>query len=365
MSVSEYFASTYAEARDKFLAAAQAARARTAVYALPNLRGPGNEELSIDVAKLGPHDPDAVLVLLSGTHGVEGFGGSGCQVGYLTDQLHEALPPGTGTLLVHALNPHGFAWLRRVNENNIDLNRNFRDFSRPLPGSSAYEAVHDCLVPNAYDGPERRAADDAIEQYVADRGIAEFLAAVTGGQYTRPSGLFYGGTAECWSNRTFRRILKEHVPATTNVLAVLDFHTGLGPIGYGEPIYVGFDDMGLQRARKWYGCEVTSTSKGTSTSAVVTGALSEAFLDLDPKLQVTHLAIEYGTRPVLEVIAALRADNWLHTIKDCETPFRGEIKREIRNAFYVDTPAWKAAVYGRSADFVLRASRGLRNSEQE
>jgi hypothetical protein len=31
-------------------------------------------------------------------------------------------------------------------------------------------------------------------------------------------------------------------------------------------------------------------------------------------------------------------------------------------AFYSDNPAWQAAVYGRTADFVFRACRGLSES---
>jgi hypothetical protein len=38
---------------------------------------------------------------------------------------------------------------------------------------------------------------------------------------------------------------------------------------------------------------------------------------------------------------------------------RDRIKTELRDAFYVDAPHWKAAVYGRMADFVLRAARVL------
>ena len=35
-----------------------------------------------------------------------------------------AAPP-LRCVLLHALNPFGFAWRRRVNEDNVDLNRNF------------------------------------------------------------------------------------------------------------------------------------------------------------------------------------------------------------------------------------------------
>jgi hypothetical protein len=357
MPVSDYFAGSYDEARNKFLASARSAGARISSYPHPDRRGPAKEELAIDVAILGPVEAEIALLMISGTHGVEGFCGSGCQVGYLTDRLHEALPAGVKSILVHALNPHGFAWRRRVNEDNVDLNRNFQDFSKPLPDSSAYEELHDILVPEEWEGPIREKSDAALMHYIQSRGQAVFQAAVTGGQYTRPTGLFFGGVRDTWSNRTLRQILPGILVAVKRI-AVLDLHTGLGPTGYGEPIHVGSEDDGLHRAQKWYGCEVTSTNKGTSVSAAVTGSLPGVFLDF-PGVEVTFVALEFGTRPIMEVLAALRADHWLHAVENRQTELRDQIRSKIKDAFFVDSPAWKAAVYVRTAEFALRAGRGL------
>jgi hypothetical protein len=359
MTTSAYFSATYAEARDKFLLAARGSAARLMAYTLPDDRGPENEALSVDVAVLGPDDPDAVLLLISGTHGVEGFCGSGCQVGFFEDRLYEALPGGTATVAIHALNPYGFAWLRRVNEDNVDLNRNFQDFSKPLPGSAEYEEVHDWLVPEDWDGPARKKADSSLQQYIALRGLRALQNAVSGGQYTRPTGLFFGGLQEVWSNKVFRQILREFIPANVKSVACLDFHTGLGPVAYGEPIYVGPTADGFERATRWFGPEVTSLNENTSISAPVTGSLPDGLRELATRIQVTHLVLEYGTRSILEILTALRADHWLHAVPDRKTALREAIRGQIRNAFYVDTPAWKAAVYGRAADFVMRVGRGL------
>ena len=92
-----------------------------------------------------------MLVSVSGTHGVEGLFGSGCQVGWLEQQRGQSLPPDTAVLLVHALNPHGFSYLRRVNEDNIDINRNNIDFSAALPGNPDYDTIHPWLLPEQWD----------------------------------------------------------------------------------------------------------------------------------------------------------------------------------------------------------------------
>jgi hypothetical protein len=359
MATFDFFADSYGEARSKFTKACQNVGAKLTEHALPNYAGPNDQRLYVDVAQVGAVFPGSMLILISGTHGVEGFSGSGCQVGYLADKVHEALPAGASAMLIHALNPFGFAWLRRVNETNVDLNRNFQDFNKVLPSSAGYEAFHEYLVPRDWDGDERAKAEIALQQYLVAKGVKTFQAELTKGQYTRPDGLFYGGREPSWSNRILRKILSDNMPETVSRVAVLDIHTGLGIPGFGEPIYVGQSTEGFETAKKWFGPEVKSTTQGNSVSAAITGSVADAFLPSSPKQEIIYLALEFGTVPTAQVLSALRADHWLHAVPNRDTPFRNEIKRHIRDAFYCDVSWWKAAVYGRSIDFAIRASRAL------
>src|SRR5262249_32369390 len=156
----------YLEARRKFIDAARKSESELQSYILREHRGPDGEELAIDVARIGPEQTRNLLIVISGTHGVEGFCGSGCQVGYFRDQLFGALPANARALLIHTLNPFGFAWLRRVNESNVDLNRNFQDFSLSLPASPEYDAIHKMLLPDDWQGPKRDEADRALDNYI-------------------------------------------------------------------------------------------------------------------------------------------------------------------------------------------------------
>src|SRR5258706_10981718 len=133
MDATPYFAHSYAEARDKFLAAGAVCGARVFRHVHPSERGAVGEELSIDIVQLGDDAAPGLLLLTSGTHGVEGFCGSGCQVALLHDDAFLAAieRSGMNVLILHALNPYGFSHLRRSNEDNADLNRNFVDFSAP------------------------------------------------------------------------------------------------------------------------------------------------------------------------------------------------------------------------------------------
>ncbi|MPW20390.1 DUF2817 domain-containing protein [Paraburkholderia sp. CNPSo 3157] len=113
----EVFSQSYVEARAKFLAIAPAARP----YACSSL-GPSGEPLYTDVAYFGDRNASRLLILISGTHGPEGYSGSASQLLFLRAGLQDALPASTAVLLVHALNCYGFAWDRRVTAEGCDLN---------------------------------------------------------------------------------------------------------------------------------------------------------------------------------------------------------------------------------------------------
>jgi len=359
MPVTDYFSPDYASARERFRAAAARTPAATTSYVLPDHHGPSGETLSLDVARLGAADAKSALLVIAGTHGVEGLAGSGCLVGLLEDHLHEALPTSCCLLLLHAINPYGFSWLRRVTEDGVDLNRNFVDFAQPLPSSQAYERLHDLLVPKAWEGEVRQAAETAIAAQIQQHGMAALQSAVSGGQYTRPGGLFYGGVRETWSARMLMRVLREVLPATVRRLAVIDLHTGLGPPAYGEPILDGADPKVRERAASWYGADVRDLSAGESVSARLTGTIARGIERERPELELTLVGLEFGTQPLLEVLTALRADHWLHLYGKADSAAGERIRQQMRRAFYTDSAPWQAAVYGRTADLAFRALRGL------
>src|SRR5581483_8726497 len=240
-------------------------------YANGNAKGPAGEELATDVARLGPADAGRVLLTISATHGAEGFCGSGAQIGSFAAGLGRELPADTALVVVHAINPYGFAWIRRVTEDNVDLNRNFVDHKGTLPANPGYDELADAICPADWLGPGRDAAQARLAAYRQQHGAAALQAAITIGQYNHADGVFYGGKAETWSRQTLSRIVDEHA-ARARRLAIIDFHTGLGPWGYGEPIVIHRPGSpGLVRARQWYGDRITSTALGDSTSADVRG----------------------------------------------------------------------------------------------
>ncbi|TAN56654.1 MAG: DUF2817 domain-containing protein [Betaproteobacteria bacterium] len=350
-----HFAQSYPEARAKFAAAASAEGLVLERHVHPGARGAEGEELSLDCARLGPARAADLLVLTSATHGVEGFCGSGAQVALLHDAdfLARARSSGTAVLFVHAVNPYGFSHWGRTNEDNIDLNRNFIDHAAPRPANDAYAEVHPLLV--AEEWPPAAEREAAIGRYIAERGQFAFQAAVSGGQYAYPDGLFFGGHAPSWSNLTLRQVLRAHGAGARRLLWI-DFHTGLGAYGHGELIHAGRDDDAeLARATTVWGGELKSIYKGTSVSARLEGLLAFAAYEEVPQAELTGCALEFGTLPVMQVLQALRAENWLRRHAQAAPGERAALRRQVRDAFYCDAGDWKERVVAQGREVALQA----------
>jgi len=354
-----HFSANYGEARKKFLDAAREADASLESLQNTEANGPRDEPLYTDVARLGPPPGEAraILFLNSATHGIEGYCGSGCQIGLLREDAFADLPEGVAVVLTHAVNPYGFCWGRRVNENNIDLNRNCVDHDTPYPDDSGYRAIHDTVCPP--DLMENKDANDVkVFKLLDEMGLPAMQEAISSGQYSRPDGLFYGGNAPAWSNRTWAAILARHGQGAAKGIFV-DFHTGLGPSGYGEMIGLGGKE-GIARARDVWGEEnVTDMSDGSSTSALVRGDMGEHFLHQFEGKWSAGIALEYGTLDVITVLDGLRQDNWLYLHGDRDSSLGEQIVANTRACFYTETDEWKRQVFDRATFAIDRALAAL------
>jgi predicted deacylase len=339
-----YFSSDYGEARRKFLDASRAAGAQVESFE-NHLEESEEASLFTDVALIGPNDADTILVLGSGIHGVEGFAGSAIQTGLLHEGLGSDLKPGMGIVMIHAINPYGFAHLRRFNENNIDLNRNFLDHSKPYPANPGYEELADVVSPKSISFWSNLRSIFKLFQYRLLNGKAELKKAISGGQYIDPQGVFYGGQNETWSNMTIRAITRRYLSKAKRVV-VIDFHTGLGPYGNAEVILnEEKHSPSYKRAVEWWGDKAKTTASGESVSVHLDTTLKRAFLQMLPKTEVTAVTLEFGTYSELKVLWALRTENWLHNYGAREHPESNRIKTNLLRVFYPDDDIWKLKVW--------------------
>src|SRR5688572_13951314 len=208
VSIPQCFSESYAEARAKFCGAAAEAGGSIRSWLNANARGPDGELLYLDTARFGAHDAANMLVLISSTHGVEGHCGSGAQIAWLRTGGPAKLPKDTGALLIHAINPYGFAWTRRVTEDNVDLNRNFVDHDKAYPKNEGYLALADAVLPRDWNDASLAETERVFASYAQTHGAFGLQGALSGGQYTHADGIFFGGNRPAWSNRTLRAIAR-------------------------------------------------------------------------------------------------------------------------------------------------------------
>ncbi len=344
--------SSYSTARERFRDAAAGAGASLDDFPHP-LTGPVGEPLAIDVAELGDASARSTLLIVSGTHGVEGFTGSALQ-SYWLDRQAGSRPAGVRIVLVHAFNPYGFAWVRRVNEDNVDLNRNFVDWSQPPPVNERYGGIARLLVPDRWDDETQQASTVKLMEYAGEIGLEAMQEVVSSGQYAHPTGIFYGGTGPVWSHRWLADRAAS-LAGGARRLGIVDLHTGLGPWGDGELIsHDGVSEPGYRRGTEWWG-EVRSMLDGESVSAALTGDWLGRIGDLLPGVEITAAALEYGTVDPISVLQALRADAWLHAHGDPAGPDGDPIRAQVRAAFADDDPAWFDAVRARFDDVIAAA----------
>jgi hypothetical protein len=361
MKTRDAFAHSYASARKRFFDAAQARGipVESFKHRLPGLH---NETLAMDVVLDGPPDAERLLVVSSGVHGVEGFCGSGIQVLTLKDRelTERARERGVALLYIHAVNPYGFSHVRRVTHENVDLNRNFHDFSEPLPVNVGYRALHALLLPERW--PPGLGNIAKIAWVVLTQNKRAVQAAVSAGQYEFPDGLFYGGTQATWSNQTLRTVVRKYATLARHI-AWIDLHTGLGPTGKGERILSARNDPdGLADAKNLWGDAVTSFFDDSTVSSNVSGAMLEAIRQECAQADFNAITIEFGTAPIKQVLQAMRAEQWLQLNPRTSLRKAQKIKRQLLDAFFIDSDAWKEQVAVQAREALLQTVAGIGNA---
>lgn len=352
----------YGAQRARFLAAVQRAGGALSHWRHP-LPGPQGEALYTDVALIGPAQASRLLVIISGTHGVEGYYGSESQIAWLGEYDPHALPPDTAAVLIHLINPWGTAWLRRVNEDNIDLNRNFVDFGQPLPVNADYEKYH------AFYHGEREPADRALAVVLGAQGWPAVKRVVEAGQYRHADGLFFGGVGESWSRQTLKQIIERHLSHARRIIS-FDLHTGAG--AWGHPMLLAISEtprLEQALARQWFGEWLTVLFTGagresdTGVTASATGYLSQFMLDSLPGVELIQLVIECGTLSGEQMHQRVRADHWLHLAGDPLSPAGRAVKQALVAGFWPADEDWRELVALRTRQIFRRAWRALAESE--
>jgi hypothetical protein len=303
-----FFSPDYATARRRFRSAALARGAALDALEL-EASGPRGEPLATDIAWLGAPGAARLVLHSSGLHGVEGYAGTAIQLAALA--ALELPPPGCALVLVHALNPWGMAWLRRANEHNVDLNRNFLPHGAAWSGAPPLYAALDRMLnpasPPGFDWFPLKAAG-----LLARHGMRALEQAVAEGQYEFPRGLFYGGAGLEPGPRRYAEWLRRRA-AGARYLCALDVHTGLGRWGQStaimEPGATTTPPGELERA---LGEPLVNPARGDAPYTI-RGSMSGVLAQALPGVRADFVLQEIGTVSALRILRAMREENrWHH-----------------------------------------------------
>lgn len=364
--MSDPFSPTYQVARERFREAADRLGARMEESAV-DPRGPEGEDLAVDVALVGDPAARSTVVVSSGLHGIEGFFGSAIQLAWLEalERDLSLLPDPTSIVLLHAINPFGFAWRRRCDERNIDLNRNFLRADEEYRGvPDGYGNVRRLLNPPSPPGrfePFRLKALWKITRY----GMNALKNTVAVGQYEIASGLFFGGRGPAASTRIVQESYSRWVGKARDIVHI-DLHSGLGESGSYKLLVppTPRDPRETDWYRRRFGAEVVEPlSDGFAYPArgVMGGWLTETLIDRDYRF----LGAEFGTHSILRVLSALRAENRAHHYCRPEDRAYERAKRELMECFCPESAAWRRSVVEKGLGIVGRAIAAVGSLAEE
>ncbi|QDT12739.1 Succinylglutamate desuccinylase / Aspartoacylase family protein [Planctomycetes bacterium K23_9] len=350
------FSPDYFVAKDRFIQAAQNCDAILQSFPIGD-----DSDLSIDVATINGGSRGHTTVISSGLHGVEGFFGSAVQLAFLS-QIAEQNAAASPIVLIHAINPFGFANLRRWNENNVDLNRNFCQSNDDFRGSPpAYADLNSLLNPQTPPSPfEPFLAKAALQ--ILHRGMPAIKQAVAGGQYDFPAGMFFGGSERSASTKIIQQNYGNWIGESQNVIH-MDLHTGLGKRAACKLLLEETRDA---ESYPWYaktfGEQYVEASRlhpndaADRTAYQASGSLGSWLHKANPNRNFRFALAEFGTYGLVKVLAALRAENRAHFHANASDSRYQRAKSNLVEHFCPAGPAWRSEVIEKATQIIHQAT---------
>ena len=234
-SYSESFYTTYDEIRNHLKDCVNLLRSNNINVEVNEYAIDKSDNLYIDNIYLpSTNEHTNLIVLTTGVHGIEGYIGS-----VMLDVFFEEIYPtldtkDTGILIIANVNPYGMKYMRRYNENNVDLNRNFiLDWDNfDMSSNKDYPDVKEFLQPKGKIGNALwhevgfylNLAKEAIT-----KGADKVSDALLTGQYEYPEGVYYGGNGDEKSTSYLKTVFNDCLDGEYENIVHIDIHSGYGP----------------------------------------------------------------------------------------------------------------------------------------
>ena len=254
-------------------------------------------------------------------------------------------------ILVHVLNPYGMSWMRRVNEANVDLNRNFihlRD--KVMPSGELFSRVDNLFNPRTRSGLLLFNLRAAL--VLARYGAGPIKETIGQGQSENPSGLFYIGDSLQSGPARYLEWLREHL-SETEYLFNIDVHTGLGRWAQ-ESLFFEKAVNKKRRLGDALGRKLIKNFRN-SVGYETRGGLAAAFRSLTHKPQVDYVTQEFGTYSPVRVLHALQRENYFH--HHGEDDVSHQSKQRLKEIFCPASEHWRRTVLEKGVSLAQNAAR--------
>ena len=310
----------------------------------------------------------SLLIVISGTHGIEGHAGSAIQRWLLDQKINTDK---TAILMIHGFNLYGFKNFRRVNENNIDLNRNFILARGQFQSNDqSYSQLGAFLNPGSAPELSTFSRFNFLVRSVFNicvHSLESLRSSILKGQYTYPNGVFYGGSQTEVQSHLITDLIQTFMKPYKKIF-LIDLHTG-----YGERAKLHLlagkstsknsaallkvfskDEVDFADKKKFYAV----------SGELLTYLIDKIKLNIDA--EVSGITFEYGTldsQRTMGSIESLRRiilenQNFHHPAK-VETA--NEIKTLFKEMFYPADEAWRAAILTQSEEKFKKIFKYLNN----
>lgn len=357
LATADYFTKNYAESRQRFVQACSRAGGQHQALSL-DATTPEGQQLTIDIARLGDPEPQRAVIVSSGVHGVETPLGSAVQLATLERWSETTAPAsGLGLVLIHAVNPFGFAMRRRFNEHNVDLNRNFLVEGEQYEGAPPLAAA----FRNTLGAPSRplRIATSTLRMGVlaARHGQRAFWETLPVGQYEHPDWIFYGGKQLEQSGQLLGEFLPRILGSAEEIVQ-LDFHTGLGRWANCELLLgerEASDEVDWWREHFDDSRVVEADNVGRY---MVRGSFGRWMQELLRPCQLHYACAEFGTYNALQVVRCMADENrWTQSVPNLSPHHWSRVR--LAEAFAPKNPRWRRKSLATGVELVEHAERLL------
>jgi hypothetical protein len=144
-------------------------------------------------------------------------------------------------------------------------------------------------------------------------------------------------------------------------VAHLDFHTGLGRWAtYKLLAEDAFPPETVERVEQWFGPGVYEPSEPRGVAYHTRGGFGHWCPAAAGGRDYLFLVAEFGTYPILTVLAGIRAENQAHHWGKPDDPGTRRAKARLLELFCPASPRWRARVLEQGVKLIRRAVAGLR-----